>query len=53
MNYLQMQEEFDAMNAAADRFDGFDCGDLDRGWEDARLEENLALLAEILAEEGA
>lgn len=37
MNLIQYYEELDAMNAAADRFDGFDRGDADNDWaaEDA------------------
>jgi len=50
MNLAQYYEEQDAWFARADRFDGFDRGDDDRSYEDARLQSNLELEAELRAE---
>ena len=46
MNELHYYEELDAMNAAADRFDGFDRGDWPAKW----AEEDEARIAEWAAE---
>jgi len=40
MNLIQIQEEFDAWNARADRFDGFDRGDLDNDYGEERQAMN-------------
>jgi hypothetical protein len=37
---MSMQEDFDAWNARADRFDGFDRGDLDNDYEEERQAMN-------------
>lgn len=50
MNLAQYYEEQDAWFSRADRFDGFDRGDDDRSYEDARLQSNLELEAEMRAE---
>jgi hypothetical protein len=45
----QQQEEFDAQNARADRFDGFDRGDLDRDHEADQNDQNESDYAEMRA----
>ena len=40
MNNQTQQEEFDAWNAKADRFDGFDRGDLNNSYDDERDAKN-------------
>ena len=53
MNTSLWIEENDAWFARADRFDGFDRGDRAGHDDDARDEENAAILAAMLAEEAA
>lgn len=50
MNMAHYYEEQDAWFSRADRFDGFDRGDSNEAYEDARLQANLELEAELRAE---
>ena len=46
MNLAHYYEELDAMNASADRFDGFDRGDVDNDWAAEDAERNAESEAE-------